>query len=309
MLIWILVNKANPENSLAIQRYIDEAEALGWECRKIGADTIDIIVNREGERSLILEGERTVLPDVVIPKTGAGSSYFVLAILRQLEKLGVVVVNNADSVMLAKDKLQSFQVLATESLPIPKTMLAKFPVPPELIEKEFGYPFVMKKLSGSQGRGVMLIKEHQQLEDVLGMMDTTTKDENHLIFQQYISASKGMDLRVIVVGGRAIGAMKRTGKAGSFKANFSAGGTVENYPLTQEIEWLAIEAANTLGLSLAGVDLLFDDKGHFQICEVNSNPGIEGFEQATNINVPGEVYKFLALKFPSFPQPSKVKSV
>lgn len=299
MLIWILVNKANPENSPASQRYIDEAEAMGYQCRKIGADTIDIIVNREGERSLILEGEKTVLPDVVIPKTGAGSSYFVLAILRQLEKLGVVVVNNAEAVMLAKDKLQSFQALAAESLPIPKTMLAKFPIPPELLEREFGFPFVMKKLSGSQGRGVMLIKDPQQLEDVLGMMDNTKKDENHLIFQQYIKASKGIDLRVIVVGGRAIGAMKRTGKAGSFKANFSAGGTVENYPLTQDIEWLAIEAANTLGLSLAGVDLLFDENGQFQICEVNSNPGLEGFEMATGINVPKEVYKFLQLKFQS----------
>lgn len=296
MLLWILVNKAGVEHSPANQRYIDEAEALGWECRKIAADCIDVVVNRAGERSVILEGEKTLLPDVVIPRTGAGSTYFVLAILRQLEKSGVWVLNNADSVMAAKDKLLSFQMLADQSLPIPKTMLAKFPVPPELVEREFGFPFVMKKLSGSQGRGVMLIKDAQQLEDVLGMMDSTKKDENHLIFQQYIKASKGIDLRVIVVGGRAIGAMKRTGKAGSFKANFSLGGTVENYPLTQDLEWLAVEAANALGLSLAGVDLLFDNDGQFQICEVNSNPGLEGFEMATGINVPGEVYKFLQLK-------------
>lgn len=297
MLIWIIVNKAGEEHSPANQRYIEEAEKLGWECRKIGADTIDIIVNREGERSVILEGEKTVLPDVVIPRTGAGSSYFVLAILRQMEKLGVLVLNTAESVMLAKDKLQSFQVLAAESLPIPKTMLAKFPIPPEVIEREFGFPFVMKKISGSQGRGVILIKDHQQLEDILGMLGDSKKEENQLIFQQYISASKGMDLRVIVVGGRAIGAMKRTGKAGSFKANYSTGGTVESFELTQEIEWLAVEAANTLGLGLAGVDLLFDDDGQFQICEVNSNPGIDGFETATGINVPLEVYKFLQLKF------------
>lgn len=299
MIIWIIVNKAGEENSPANQRYIDEAEKLGWECRKIGADDIDIIVNREGKKSIILEGEKTILPDVVIPRTGAGSSYFVLAILRQFEKLGVMVINTADSVMLAKDKLQSFQALATESLPIPKTMLAKFPIPPEVIEREFGFPFVMKKISGSQGRGVILIKDHQQLEDVLGMIDSGNKDENQLIFQQFIKASTGVDLRVIVVGGRAIGAMKRTGKVGSFKANFSAGGTVENYQLTQEIEWLAVEAANSLGLGLAGVDLLFDEDGQFQICEVNSNPGIDGFESATGINVPLEVYKFLQLKFQS----------
>lgn len=296
MNIWIIVSKTEALTWEPNLRYKEEAEKMGWGCRIIAAETIDIIVNREDRKSVILEGEKTVLPDVIIPRTGSGSTYFVLALLRHFEKLGVMVLNSADSVLLAKDKLQSLQFLASANLPIPKTMLAKFPVSPLIIEKEFGFPFVMKKLSGSGGKGVVLIKDHQQLEDMLGMLDDTRKHDHGLIFQEFIENSSGRDLRVIVVGGRAIGAMLRTAKEGDFKANFSAGGSVETYELTAEIEWLAVESANALGLGLAGVDILFGKDGQYYICEVNSNPGIVGFEQSTGINVPEEVFHFLKLK-------------
>lgn len=296
MNIWIITNAASLVGNVPNTRYKEEAEKMGFVCRVISADSIDIIVNREDRKSVIVEGEKTVLPDIIIPRTGASSTYFVMALLRHFEKLGVMVLNSADSVMLAKDKLQSLQVLAAQNLPIPKTMLAKFPIPPEVIEKEFGFPFVMKKLSGSGGKGVVLIHNHQQLEDLLGMLDKGRMDQSGLIIQEFIQSSKGRDLRVIVVGGRAIGAMLRTAKEGDFKANFSAGGSVKPYELTPELEWLAVESANALGLGLAGVDILFTDDGQHKICEVNSNPGIEGFEESTGINVPEEVFKFLQLK-------------
>lgn len=220
-----------------------------------------------------------------------------LALIRHFEKLGVFVLNTADAIAKAKDKLHTLQILASRNLPIPKTLLAKFPINQQILEKEFTYPFVMKKISGSLGKGVLLIKTPQQLEDILGLLEDQINNlQPNLIFQEFIKHSQGRDLRVIVIGGKVIGVMQRKAKAGDFRANFNAGGSVSNFKITPEIEWLAIEAANALGLGIAGVDLLFDTDS-YKICEVNSSPQFEGFEQATGINIPQKIFEFISLKF------------
>ena len=154
----------------------------------------------------------------------------------------------------------------------------------------------MKKISGSLGKGVILIKTAQQLEDILGLLDDPNNGQPNLIFQEFVKHSQGRDLRVMVIGGKVVGIMQRTAKEGDFRANVSAGGTASTFKITPEIEWLAIEAANALRLGIAGVDLLFDDGG-YKICEVNASPQFEGFEQATGINVPQKIFEFISVKF------------
>jgi len=255
MKIWILLDKKDEpfhqyENKQLLS-VISEAEI-------VYASEFEIVVNREDEKGIIYEDLRVDLPDVVIPRTGSRTTYFTLAVIRHLEKLGSWVLNPADSINKAKDKLETFQLLSAQKLPIPKTVLGKFPIDPNIIEKELSYPFVLKKISGSSGKGVLLVKKHQQFEDLLGLIEEENSRMN-LIFQEFISHSAGQDLRVFVVGGRAIGAMKRTGKAGDFRSNFSAGGSAENFELNPEIEWLAVEAARAVGLEIAGVDILFGE--------------------------------------------------
>ena len=89
--------------------------------------------------------------------------------------------------------------------------------------------------------------------------------------------------------------MLRTACNGTFKANYSAGGSVSLFETTPEIEWLAVESARLMGLEIAGVDLLFDNEG-YRICEVNSAPYFDGFESATGINVAQEVFKFIRVR-------------
>jgi glutathione synthase/RimK-type ligase-like ATP-grasp enzyme len=90
--------------------------------------------------------------------------------------------------------------------------------------------------------------------------------------------------------------MLRTAKGKNFKANYSAGGLVESYNLNPSIEWLAIESSRLIGLDIAGVDILFDKDNNYRICEINSYPGFEGFEKATGLNVPEEIFSYVKLR-------------
>jgi len=102
-------------------------------------------------------------------------------------------------------------------------------------------------------------------------------------------------LRVLVIGGKVVGAMKRTAPEGDFRANISSGGTGEVFPITDEIEYIAREAAKVLGLDIAGIDLLFDHRG-FRVCEANSNPGFHGFEKYCDLDVADIITEYIKFK-------------
>jgi gamma-F420-2:alpha-L-glutamate ligase len=225
---------------------------------------------------------------------GAGTTYFALALIRHLEKLGVYSFNSANAIDTVKDKLYQLQILAQSGMPIPKTMLAKFPLDLRVVEKHIGFPVVIKTLSGSQGSGVFLCETSQALDELMQMVENTNPNVN-LIFQEFIKTSFGKDLRVVTVGGRVIGAMVRNSVDGSFKANYSRGGQIRKFEITPEIEWLVLEISRILDLDIAGIDLLFDAEG-FKICEVNSSPGFEGLELACEKNIAKEIIQFVKLR-------------
>jgi len=223
---------------------------------------------------------------------GAYTTYFALAVIRHLENQGVIVINPSSSVELAKDKLATIQILNSNNIPIPKTMLAKFPIEIKQVEKEFDYPFVLKKVSGTQGKGIFLIEKKAHMEDITELIQHSKDYRSDLIIQEFIKPSKGRDIRVIIIGGKPIGAMLRTAPRGRFKSNFSAGGKVENFELNKNIEWIAIESTRILGLDVSGVDILFNGDKYI-ICEVNSSPGFEGFEKATGINIAENILQYI----------------
>ncbi len=294
MKVWVLTRRSNFEK-YSNQRFLEEGKKMKMNVELMCPQEFELIVTKEGKKSILHQGKVESMPDVLIPRMGASTTYFALAVIRHLEKLGVYVLNTSESIEKAKDKLASLQILATENLPFPKTMLAKLPLNSEMVEKEFGFPVVLKTISGMQGKGVMLCENKENLEDIINLLGKSRNGNLNLIFQEYIAASRGKDLRVFVVGGKALGAMQRTAPEGKFKTNFSAGGSVESFTLLPEVEWLAIESAKLLNLEIAGVDILFDESG-YKVCEINSSPGFEGFEYATKINIPEEIYHFLQVR-------------
>jgi len=277
-----------------INRLIAEAKKHTIDLHVLKPEQIDLIVTKEDRKSILVNDKPTSLPDFVLPRMGAGTTYFALAVIRHLERLGVPGFNNSDSIDTVKDKLYTHQILAQSNLPVPKTMLVKFPVDINLIEKHIGFPAVIKTLSGSQGKGVFLVRDKQSCKDLFQLLEITNAKIS-IIIQEFIETSYGKDLRVFTVGGRVVACMERKSNSEDFKANYSLGGTVSSYPVTPEIEWLAVEVTRLLGLDIAGVDLLFDHD-HFKICEVNSSPGFQGVESCCNVNIPKEIYTYLKLR-------------
>jgi ribosomal protein S6--L-glutamate ligase len=110
--------------------------------------------------------------------------------------------------------------------------------------------------------------------------------------QQYVKEASGQDIRVFVVGSRAVAAMQRTGAAGEFRSNLHRGGHAEAVKITPEERSTAIQAARSMGLNVCGVDLLRALQGP-AVMEVNSSPGLEGIEQSTGVDVAGKIIEFL----------------
>jgi gamma-F420-2:alpha-L-glutamate ligase len=269
---WILYRKGKnelKESNYEVHRFLSEAEKSSIELQIIKPEQIDIIVGKDDLGNIMVDGRNCPLPDFVIPRMGAGTTYFALAVIRQLERLGVYSVNSSNSIEIVRDKLYTQQILAKNNLPIPKSMLVKFPVNIELVEEYINFPVVVKTISGSQGNGVYLSENKNNFIDLMHLLESTNPNAN-IIMQEFIKTSRGVDLRIITVGGRVIGCMKRINNNGGFKANFSAGGMVEKYELNAEIEWLATTVSSIMNLDIAGIDLLFDE-GHFKICECNLN--------------------------------------
>jgi RimK family alpha-L-glutamate ligase len=276
------------------ERILDEADQISIPIKVVAPKDFDIVVTREDRRSIQFQEEVVSLPDLVMPRTGSATDYYTQSVLRHLERLHVPVLNNADSIEAAKDKMYSTQILRQHNIPVPQTMLVRFPVDIELVKKQIGFPCVIKVLSGSYGKGVHLVRDEAGLEELMEFVKSLNSPLNILI-QEYIDHAPGVDLRVMVIGGKAVGTMKRTGKPGDFKANISRGGTGESYDLDEEGVFVATETAKVLNLDIAGIDLLIDEVG-YKVCEANSAPGFKGFEEFCNVNVAKEIIRYAGFK-------------
>ena len=290
---WIIHKKELGEN-FEVERLVEEFEKQSVNIRVVNPQDVDIFVDRDDRKSIIVSGQQRKLPDFVMPRTGSGTTYFIKAIISHMERLGVVMINGSESIDAVKDKLYSQQILGQSNLPVPKTMLVRHPINLELIEKNLSYPMIVKTLSGSYGAGVFLVEDRKQFRQLMKMAELT-KPSYNIIVQEFIQDSYGKDLRVLVVNGKVVGCMMRQAVDGDFRANLTRGGEAIPYQIDDNIEWLGGECARLLNLDVAGVDLLFNN-GSYTICEVNSAPGFEGMEKYTNKNIAIEMVNYVVKK-------------
>jgi gamma-F420-2:alpha-L-glutamate ligase len=291
--VWILHYAANID-AYENQQLLKCLEKNSMKGRVLEPKYFDIIVSRSSSKSIRYKGERIELPDVVLSRTGAGTNYFTRSVMRQIEKFGIPVFNDADSISRVSDKLLTSQLLVKENLPIPKTILVNGDVDVELIEKEIGFPCVVKATSGSKGKTVHLCHTKKDFAGLMSLLSSISLKKT-MIIQEFVDAQPGTDLRVWVIGGKTVVAMKRTGAEGDFRANISQGGTAELFEITDEVDYLARETARVLGLQIAGVDLLFDKDG-YKICEANSSPGFEGMDKYCGQDMAQRIVDFIKLK-------------
>jgi len=287
---WILFDgdyESDQAGAYEVRRFMEAGRRQEVNVSVFKPEQFDLIVTRDDRDSVMVDSQTLPLPDFVLTRISGDVTYFTLAVIRHLERLGVPCFNGSEALDAVKDKLHSQQMLAEYNLPVPNTMLAKFPVDIELVEQTIGFPVVVKTLVGTHGSGVFLCETRDKFDDLM-MLINETSPHVHVIFQEFIAASFGRDLRVFVIDGKPIAAMQRKSQDGNFKANFSRGGSVEEYKLTPEIAELAVETARALNLDVAGVDILFDRDG-YQICEANGAPDFRGLERCCKVSIADEI--------------------
>lgn len=239
--------------------------------------------------------------DAVIPRIGASITFYALAVLRQFEVMGVYPANESVAIGRSRDKLRALQLMARAGVGMPVTAFAHSPDDTKtLVKLVGGAPLVLKLLQGTQGRGVVLAETSQAAESVI---DAFRELDANFLVQEFIREAGGADIRAFVIGDRIVAAMLRQAKEGEFRSNLHRGGSASLVKLSPQERATALRAAKTLGLNVAGVDIVRGKDGPL-VLEVNSSPGLEGIEKATGKDVAGQVIGFLEKRA----QPNKTKT-
>lgn len=235
-------------------------------------------------------GEQLKGYDAVIPRIGASVTFYGLAVLRQFEMMDVYPVNESVGIGRSRDKLRSMQLLSRAGIGLPVTTFAHDPKQTEEVLKVAGdAPIVIKLLEGTQGIGVVLADTNRSAKSVI---EAFRGANVNIMVQEFIKEAGGTDIRALVVGGKVIAAMQRTGAPEEFRSNLHRGGSAQRIKITAEERSTAVRAAKTLGLNVCGVDMLRSNHGPV-VMEVNSSPGLEGVEKATNIDIAGKIIEFV----------------
>ncbi len=263
------------------RRLEEEAKKRGHQVKII--DTLRCYMNITTQNPYIhYKGKILDKFDAIIPRIGASITFYGAALVRQFEMMGVFVVNNSIAITRAQDKLRSLQILSRKGVGLPITGFAYSPDDiQDLISMVGGPPLVIKILEGTQGIGVVLAETQQA---AISVIEAFLDLQAHIMVQEYIKEAKAADIRCFVVNGKVIATMERQAKLGEFRSNIHRGGTVKLAKLTTEERAAAVRAAKVIGLNIAGVDLLRSNRGPL-VMEVNSSPGLEGIEKATQKNV------------------------
>src|SRR5688572_1858334 len=251
-----------------------------------------VLVIEQGRPHIYFNGKEVKGVNAVIPRIGASATFYGSAVVRQFEMMRIFTAVESQALVRSRDKLRSLQILARAGIGIPKTAFAASPKDKDIdhiIENIGGAPCVVKLLEGTQGIGVILAENQKAAKSVV---EAFVKLKAQMLVQEFIKEAGGADLRVFVVDGQIVGAMKRQGKEGEFRSNLHRGGSATVINLTSEERATAIKSAKILGLGIAGVDLLQSRRGPL-VMEVNSSPGLEGIEGATGIDIAGKIIEYV----------------
>jgi ribosomal protein S6--L-glutamate ligase len=282
------------------KRLIETAEKRGHEIVPI--DYLKCYMNITSKKpELRYMGEKLQGFDAVIPRIAASHTFYGLAVLRQFEMMGVYPLNESVAIGRSRDKLRSLQLLARDGVGLPVTAFANDSTrTDDLLGIVGGAPVVIKLLEGTQGIGVVLSETHKSAKSVVEAFHGA---DIAILVQEFIKEAEGRDIRVLVIGRRIVAAMERTGAKGDFRSNLHRGGSAKTVELSAAEKMTALKAAKSMGLNVAGVDMLRSAHGPV-VMEVNSSPGLEGIEQTSGVDVALAMVSFIEKNA----QPNKTKT-
>jgi len=284
----IKILSRNP-NLYSTKRLVEAAEKRKHKVQVIDPLKCDLVIEKRNP-NIYYKGEYILDTDAIIPRIGASVTFYGTAVVRQFEMMGAFSTIDSEALVRSRDKLRSLQVLSRAKIGLPKTVFTNYSRDVNgVIQQVGGTPLVIKLLEGTQGLGVVLAETKNAAKSVIEAFNGL---QARVIVQEFIKEAKGADIRVFVVDGHVVGAMKRQGKEGEFRSNLHQGGSAEVIELTDEEEIAAIKAAKAMRLGVAGVDLLQSSRGPL-ILEVNSSPGLEGIERATGKDIAKTIIQYI----------------
>lgn len=284
----IAVLSRNPK-LYSTRRLVEAIEQKGHEAEVIDHMKCDIIMDDSGP-IIYYKGHKLTGIDAVIPRIGASVTFYGTAVVRQFEMMGVFSAVDSLAITRSRDKLRSLQILSRAKVGMPKTAFTNQSKEENQVLKHIGQaPVVIKLLEGTQGLGVILAESSKAAKSVVEAFDSL---KTRVILQEFIEEAGGADIRAFIVNGEVVGAMKRQGKEGEFRSNLHRGGSANIIKLSRAEKASALKAAKSMGLAIAGVDMLQSKKGPL-VLEVNSSPGLEGIESATGIDIASKIIEYI----------------
>lgn len=229
--------------------------------------------------------------DAVMPRQGAEVGDGCLPLVRHFMDAGTVVINGLDAIMTCRNPFLILQRLVHAGVPVPPTVFINDIAGLEgACDRLAGELVVVKAVGSRQGRGVIRMDRRAPEAD---RVSAILAQGRGALVQAYIAPEGRRDVRVLVVGGRAVAAMALTPLAGDFRANYHITGTAAPVTLDAELSDPAVAAAAAVGLEVAGVDLVIPPGGRPTVLEVNYSPGFQGLEKATGCDIAREILSYV----------------
>jgi ribosomal protein S6--L-glutamate ligase len=267
------------------RRIVEAARARGHVARVVDPLQVEMRLGADGPE-IFHRGRDFPATDVVVPRIAPSISQYGLAVVNHLQLLGLPVMNGAPAIGLARNKMRVLQLLSASGVKVPRTVMASEPSGlRDMVRHVGGLPVLVKLLRGNEKTGIIVCETRQALESAL---EAILRLGQSTIVQQYLKGRRGGDLRVFVVGGRAVAALRRRPRVGRLSRNLGQGARFEGVRLGGETERAALAAARVVGLEVCAVDML-DAPGGARVFEVHSSPGIREAEEACGIDVAGAI--------------------
>ncbi len=227
------------------------------------------------------------LPDLVFPRQGSQVGDASLTLIRQLGLMGIPLVNNLESILLARNQFLTLQVLAGAGVATPDSFFINaMENMASSLSDLGGYPVVVKTVSGRQGEGIFLLSSESESQAVVARI---LEPSQGLVIQRFIPPEGRSDYRILVIKDKVAAAMSLKPAPGEFRSNIHLNGRAETVSLPVSLAKVAVKASNALGLDVSGVDLVVDANGRVEVLEVNYSPGFRGIEAVTGLDIAGMI--------------------
>lgn len=281
---------SNGNANYSTKRLVEEAKKRGHKVKVIKYKNCYLSLD-DKHPDVFYRGKKLEGFDAIIPRIANYMTRYGCAIVRQLEMQGIWTASSSIAITRARDKLRSAQIMAKAGVDTPKTLVSRNTADIDDLLEQIGLPVIIKLATSTHGNGVVLADTKKAARSALQAFYLYNEDGTNILLQEYIKESAGSDIRAFVVGNRVVASMKRQSLDDDFRSNLHKGGGAIAVKLTQDERRMAIRAAKSMGLHIAGVDIMRSTRGPL-VLEVNASPGF-GIEKITGRDVASKIIEYV----------------